>query len=146
MIQQWKHNWRLISLFYYMNELIYLQEVRQEAGVVRRRWQWLLWAVPPPRETPRNEVWIRLGTQWHTRKCQILIFRLEKEKRKSCTFRLLNVFAHHSKELLWQGIVGEEVKLCGVWGQGWVGGRGIVEPSTQRQVLSKQLHVVLYPL
>lgn len=42
--------------------------------------------------------------------------------------------------------MGEEVKLCGVWGEGRVGGRGIVEPRTQRQVLSKQLHVILYPL
>lgn len=68
-------------------------------------------AVPSPRETSRNEVWIR-----------------------------------HSEELLRQGIMGEEVKLCGVWGEGRVGGRGIVEPRTQRQVLSKQLHVILYPL
>lgn len=56
------------------------------------------------------------------------------------------MFAHHSKELLRQGVMGEEVKLCGVWGQRRVGGGGVVEPSAQRQVLSKQLHVVLYPL
>lgn len=68
-------------------------------------------AVPSPRETPRNEVWIG-----------------------------------HSKELLWQGVVGEEMELSGVWSEGRVGGRGVVEPSTQRQVLSKELHIILYPL
>lgn len=52
-------------------------------------------AVPSPRETPRNKVWIG-----------------------------------HSEELLWQGVMGEEVELRGVWGEGRVGGRGIVESST----------------
>lgn len=42
--------------------------------------------------------------------------------------------------------MGEEVELRGVWGEGRVGGRGIVEPGTQRQMLSEQLHVILYPL
>lgn len=42
--------------------------------------------------------------------------------------------------------MGEEVKLCGVWCEGRVGGGRIVEPSTQGQVFSEQLHVVLYPL
>lgn len=79
--------------------------------MVRRRWQWLLRAVPSPWETPRNKVWIG-----------------------------------HSEELLRQGVMGEEVELCGVWREGRVGGGRIVEPSTQRKVLSKQLHVVLYPL
>lgn len=58
----------------------------------------------------------------------------------------LNLKAHHAKELLRQRIMGEEVELCGVWGQSRVGGRGIVEPRPQRQMLSKQLHIVLYPL
>lgn len=56
------------------------------------------------------------------------------------------VNAHHSKELLRQRVMGEEVELCRVWGEGRVGGRGIVEPGTQRQMLSKQLHIILYPL
>lgn len=38
------------------------------------------------------------------------------------------------------------MKLGGVWCEGRVGGRRIVEPSTQRQVFSKKLHIVLYPL
>lgn len=42
--------------------------------------------------------------------------------------------------------MGEEVKLGGVWGQGGVGGGGIVESRTQGQMLSKQLHIILYPL
>lgn len=42
--------------------------------------------------------------------------------------------------------MGEEVQLCGVRGEGRVGGGRIVEPRTQRQMLSQQLHVVLYPL
>lgn len=42
--------------------------------------------------------------------------------------------------------MGEEVKLCGVWGEGRVGGRRIVEPRTQREVLSEQLNIILYPL
>jgi len=56
------------------------------------------------------------------------------------------LIAHHSEEFLWQRIVGEKVKLGGVWCEGRVGGRRIVEPSTQRQVFSKKLHIVLYPL
>lgn len=79
--------------------------------MVRRRWQWLLRAVPSPRETPRNKVWIG-----------------------------------HSEELLWQRVMRQEVKLGGVWCEGRVGGGRIVEPSTQRQVLSKQFHIILYPL
>lgn len=54
--------------------------------------------------------------------------------------------AHHSEELLRQRVVGEKVKLRGVLGECGVGGRGVVEPSPQRQVLPQQLHVVLYPL
>lgn len=79
--------------------------------MVRRRWQWLLRAVPSPRETPRNEVWVG-----------------------------------HSEELLWQRVVGQEVKLRGVRRESGVGGGRIVEPGAQRQVLPEQLHVVLYPL
>lgn len=79
--------------------------------MVRRRWQWLLRAVPSPRETPRNKVGVG-----------------------------------HSKELLWQGVMGEKVKLCGVWSEGRVSGRWVVEAGTQRQVLSQQLHIILYPL
>lgn len=54
--------------------------------------------------------------------------------------------AHHSEELLWQRVVGQEVKLRGVRREGGVGGGRIVESGAQRQVLSEQLHVVLYPL
>lgn len=54
--------------------------------------------------------------------------------------------AHHSKELLWQGLVGEEVERRRVRGQGWVCGGGVVEPTTQRKMLPQQLHIVLYPL
>lgn len=46
------------------------------------------------------------------------------------------LIAHHSKELLWQRIMGEEVELCGVRGEGGVGSRGVVEPRAQRQMLS----------
>lgn len=42
--------------------------------------------------------------------------------------------------------MGEEVELCGVWCEGRVGGGRIVEPSTQREVFSEQLHVILNPL
>lgn len=42
--------------------------------------------------------------------------------------------------------MGEEVKLGGVWSEGGVGGGRIVEPGTQRQVFSEELHFVLYPL
>lgn len=42
--------------------------------------------------------------------------------------------------------MGQEVELCGVWGECRVGGRRIVKPSTQRQMLAKQLNIILYPL
>lgn len=42
--------------------------------------------------------------------------------------------------------MGEEVKLGGVWREGGVGGGGVVEARTQRQMFSEQLHVILYPL
>lgn len=54
--------------------------------------------------------------------------------------------AHHSEELLWQRVVREEVELSGVWREGGVGGRRIVETRAQRKVFSEQLHVILYPL
>lgn len=54
--------------------------------------------------------------------------------------------AHHSEKLLRQRVVREEVKLRGVLGECRMGGRWIVESSTQRQVFSKQLHIILYPL
>ena len=50
----------------------YLQEVRQEAGVVRRGRQWLLGAVPSALDPPGHEVWIRL----------------EEERRRRYTLRL----------------------------------------------------------
>lgn len=56
------------------------------------------------------------------------------------------VWIGHSEELLWQGVMGEEVKLGGVWREGGVGGGGVVETRTQRQMFSEQLHVILYPL
>lgn len=56
------------------------------------------------------------------------------------------VWIGHSKELLWQRVMGEEVELCGVRSEGRVGGGRIVEPGTQREVLPEQLHVILYPL
>lgn len=61
---------------------------------------------------------------------------------------LINEFpaAYHSKKLLRQRVMGQEVELCGVLGECWVGGRWIVEPGAQRQVFSEQLHVILYPL
>lgn len=42
--------------------------------------------------------------------------------------------------------MGQEVKLCGVWREGRVGGRRIVKPSAEREVLSKKLYIILYPL
>lgn len=78
--------------------------------MIRRMWQ-LLRAVPSPRETPRDKVWIG-----------------------------------HSKELLWQRVMGEEVQLGGVGGEDRVGGRRVVKPGAQREVLAEQLHVILYPL
>lgn len=135
--------YRTISNYYF--KLSYLQEVRQEAGVVRRRWQWLLRTVPSPRETPRNKVGIGLGCKQH--RIHVGSFtRSPFFMWKRCVGILHIEIAHHSKELLWQGVMGEEVKLCGVWGESRVGSGGIVEPRTQGQVLSKQLHVILYPL
>lgn len=42
--------------------------------------------------------------------------------------------------------MGEEVELSGVLGESRMGGGRVVEASTQGQVLSQQLHVILYPL
>lgn len=54
--------------------------------------------------------------------------------------------AYHSKKLLRQRVMGQEVELGGVLGECWVGGRWVVEPGAQRQVFSEQFHVILYPL
>lgn len=107
----------------------YLQEVRQEAGVVRRGRQ-LLWAVPSPRETPRNEVWIRLEGDWQD------------------ILDLWNVVLLHSIDLfitytyrkcsplqrtLVEGghVKGNEVVWSVGWGQGgWQGGNGAQHPET----------------
>ena len=50
---------------------------------------------------------------------------------------------HHAEELLRQRVVGQEVELGGMRGEGGVGRRGVVEPRPQGQVVAQQLHLVL---
>lgn len=53
---------------------------------------------------------------------------------------------HHSKELLGQGFMGEELQWGGRGQRTKIPRMRIVKPSTYRQVFPQQLQLILYPL
>lgn len=53
---------------------------------------------------------------------------------------------HHSEELLWQGIVREELQRCGRRKGARVARVGVVKAASYWQVIPEQLHFILNPL
>lgn len=116
------------------------QKVGQQTGVVRRWWYGLLRAVASACDSPWHEVRIRLD-RTH-RKTQHSLICLDCIEQKWGSVKV----THHSKQLLVQRFMGEELQWGGRGQRARMPRMRIVKAPAYRQVIPQQLHLIFYPL